>query len=56
MSIKDNIKEELLDYINTEQKYLDMRIALNNETNADNFDCQCEQSFLNSLKEFAKSI
>ena len=56
MSIKENIKEQLLDYINTEQKYLDIRIALNNESNNDNFDCQCEQSFLTSLKEFADSI
>ena len=56
MSIKENIKEELLEYINTEQKYLDMRIAMNIESNNDNFDCQCEQSFLKSLLEFAESI
>ena len=56
MSIKDNIKEELLKMINAEQELLDGRIVVNNRMRLDNYDTTCENNFLSRLKKFVESI
>ena len=56
MSIKDNIKEELLKMINHEKEKLEFRININNLTHTDTFDCQCEEKFLHELSKFVESI
>ena len=56
MSIKDNIKEELLKMIELETRYLNQREVLNTEMNLDNYDTLAERNFLVRLKVFAESI
>ena len=56
MSIKDNIKEELLKRINDELDIVEKRMQLNNIMHMSNFDALAEQIFLENLKQFAESI
>ena len=56
MSIKDNIKEELLNIINEEEVRLSQRIQLNIVAYNDNYDASCESCFLGKLKRFVESI
>ena len=56
MSIKDNIKEELLKMVDNEIRYLNQREVLNSQLNLDNYDTLAERNFLVRLKQFAESI
>lgn len=56
MSIKDNIKCELLEMIRDEEDLLTRRQELNAKTHCDNYDAQCEDAFLQKLKKFVNSI
>ena len=52
MSIKDNIKEELLTMISKERENIDKRL----EMHGDVFEISCESRFLDKLEKFAESI
>ena len=52
MTIKDNIKEELLSMISSERGNLEKRL----EMHGDIFEISCEENFLNKLEKFVESI
>ena len=52
MSIKDNIKEELLKMIDEERKNIDNRLKINGDV----FELMCEDKFLDKLKTFVNSL
>ena len=52
MSIKDNIKEELLKMIVEERKNIDTRLQMNGDV----YEIACEGNFLDKLEKFAESI
>ena len=56
MSIKDNIKCELLEIIKDEEELVNKRIEVNIRTNSDNYDASCERRFIDKLKKFVESI
>lgn len=56
MSIKDNIKCELLEIIRDEEDLLTRRQEVNARTSSDNYDASCEDAFLQKLKKFVQSI
>lgn len=58
MSIKDNIKEELLTLIEIEEDLLMKRLATmdNNSSISEFHQVHCEELFIDKLKKFAESI
>lgn len=52
MSIKDNIKEELLNLIREERKNIDARLQMNGDV----YEIACEGNFIDKLEGFANSI
>ena len=58
MSIKDNIKEELLKLIKIEEDLLMKRLATmdNDSSISEYYQLHCEEIFIDKLKEFAESI
>ena len=56
MSIKDNIKNAILEKIREEEDLLTRRQEINARTNNDNFDASCEDRFIKKLKKFIQSI
>lgn len=56
MTIKDNIKEEILKRIETERKNLERRIEVNEVMKLDCFDANAEMKFLDELEKFVNSI
>ena len=54
-SIKDNIKQELLNRIAKEQDNCIRRQSLS-ESSQESFQIMCERNFLSQLEEFVRSI
>lgn len=52
MSIKDNIKEELLKLIEEERTKIDTRL----EMHGDVYEISCECNFLDKLEKFVESL
>ena len=56
MSIKEEIKNKMLEMISQEKNNLEKRKELNVMSCASNYDCLCEEKFISKLEKFANSI